>query len=186
MNLTVDSSFFEMYRAATDNVTTTFGIHVVHPYLIFVHICLNVCHDWIYVHVPGVSLSRDAHGPALTATIKRPGKHDINVDVTPSLKTSLPVTSNCWPRPDTRRALSSGLTERVISAETHLVPKGDTTFNTSYSRAEKELLRGIDAGNGCRRQCHQVMKRYVQEYASKSPKGAPGISSHILKVTIQL
>ena len=130
--------------------------------------------------VPGVSLSKDAHGPALTATIKQPGRHDI----TPSLPSNVPVTANCWPRPDTKNALSRSQIERVIGAGTHLVPKGDTVFNTSYSRAEKELLKGLDAGNGCRKQCHQVMKRYVQEYCSKSPDGAPGISSHILKVRI--
>lgn len=129
----------------------------------------------------GVSLSKDAHGPALTATIKQPGKHDINVDVTPSLPSNVPVTANCWPRPDTRKALTGSQIDRVISTGTHLVPKGDVVFAVSYSRAEKELLRTIDAGNGCRRQCHKVMKCYVQEYCSKSPDGAPGISTHILK-----
>ena len=133
-----------------------------------------------------MSLSKDAHGPALTATIKQPGKHDISVDITPSLPSNVPVTANCWPRPDTRKALTESQINSVINAGTHLVPKGDNVHAVSYSRAEKALLSTIDAGNGCRRECHKVMKRYVQEYCSKSPAGGTaGISSHILKVLIK-
>ena len=154
-------------------------LHCVSPLRVLI---LTIRINFSYQLVSGVSLSKDAHGPALTATIKQPGKHDISVDVTPSLPSNIPVTANCWPRPDTRKALTGSQIDRVTNAGTHLVPKGDTVFATSYSRAEKELLRTIDAGNGCRRECHKVMKRFVQEYCSKSPDGAPGISSHILKV----
>lgn len=129
----------------------------------------------------GVNLSREAHGPALTAKIKRPGKHDIDVDIAPSIPSNLPMAPNSWPRPATRKALSESQIAQVQAAGTHLVPKGDTTFAVSYSKQEKALLNEFDAGNGCRKKCHQVMKRYFQEFSSKSLDGAPGISTHILK-----
>ena len=137
---------------------------------------------FFYTNISGVSVSRKAHGPAVTVTIQQPRRHNINVDIVPCIPSNLPVTSNCWPRPDTRKALSDLQIKNIMDVGTHLVPKGDIVFNVSYSKAEKELLKSLDAGNGCRKQCHQVMKRLVQEFASKSPDGAPGISSHLFKV----
>ena len=67
---------------------------LMQPSVLFGKRCKSDC------DVSGVSLSREAHGPALTLNITHPGKHDISVDVAPSLPSNLPVTSNCWPRPD--------------------------------------------------------------------------------------
>lgn len=150
---------------------------LMQPSVLFGKRCKSDC------DVSGVSLSREAHGPALTLKITQPGKHDISVDVAPSLPSNLPVTSNCWPRPDTHKALSAGQIADVTTAGTHLVPKGERVFAVSYSKAEIALLKGLDAGNGCRKDCHKVMKRYVQEYSSKATGGIPGFSSHILKVS---
>ena len=108
--------------------------------------------------------------------------HDINVDVTPSIKYDIPITEHGWPRPATRRAVDKDLIDAVIQTGTHLVPKKDQFWSVSYSKAERTLLSSIDAGNGCRKKVYKMMKKSVQTCKSQSLDGLPGISSHILKV----
>ena len=125
-----------------------------------------------------VHLSRDAHGPAITLTIKRPGSYDINVDMVPTISSSTPVEVNGWPRPDTRRAYSEDQIQAVQEAGLHLVPKNDTTWDISYSKAETAMFAALDRGNGCRKAVLKCMKKVIQ-----SPYGLPGVSSYLVKVT---
>ena len=129
-----------------------------------------------------VILSRIAHGPAIQMIILQQGEHQISTDVTPTLACDVPVSSNGWPRPDTFLAFPQQLINNVVDIGCHLVPKGDTFWYVSYSKAETELLRGIDFDDGCRKMCHQFLKRCFDEYRSTSEEGAKGISSYILKV----
>lgn len=113
-----------------------------------------------------------------------PGRHDISVDITPSIPCKVPVSDNGWPRPGTRKAYSDRVIDDIKKVGTHLVPKGDTTWAVSYSKAEKAALSKIDEGNGCRREVNRIMKKYVQDCTSRSENGLPGVSSHIIKVGI--
>ena len=131
-----------------------------------------------------VHLSRDAHGPAITFTLKRPGSHDINVDMVPTIPSTIPVAVNGWPRPDTRRAYSGDQIQAVREAGLHLVPKNDTTWCTSFSKAERAMFAALDRGNGCRKDVLKYMKKIVQDETSKSPNGLPGVSSHLVKVIL--
>lgn len=126
----------------------------------------------------GIDLSPISHGPALTFTIK-PGGHHISSDLTATLPCDLDVTSQGWPRRQTRAMLSDDRIRKVKEAGMHLVPKGDEVWCISYSKCEKALLDGVDSGNECRKMCHQLMKRYVQIFSSKM--SASGISSYIFK-----
>ena len=130
----------------------------------------------------GVSLSSKAHGPALTLKITRPTakSHDISVDIVISLPTADELTSFGWPLKATRRALTAQKIEDVKAAGLHLVPKSADVFDISFSKAERAILTGIDSGNGCRKMCHKVIKKYIESYRSHNP--AEGISSHIFKV----
>ena len=130
----------------------------------------------------GVHLTRESHGPALTLTIMPPkaDSHHISIDIVPSLPSHIPLTSFGWPRPSTVKAFTRERIQAATDAGTHLVPKKDTVFDISYSKAEKALLENIDSGNGCRKKCHQVIKKYVQTFSSQN--SASGISSHIFKV----
>lgn len=127
----------------------------------------------------GVDLSPISHGPAITLTIKPVGGHHISVDVTATLPCDLDVTSQGWPRADTRKALSADKIEKVKQAGIHLVPKGDEVWCVSYSKCEKALLHGIDTGNECRKMCHQIIKRFIQIFSSRC--STSGISSYIFK-----
>lgn len=126
-----------------------------------------------------VDLSPISHGPAITLTIKPPRGHHISVDVTATLPCDLDVASSGWPRPDTRRVLSTEKIDKVKAAGIHLVPKGDEVWCISYSKCETALLDGIDSGNECRKMCHQLIKRYIQIFSSKT--SASGVSSYIFK-----
>lgn len=110
------------------------------------------------------------------------GRHDISVDVTPSIPCNVPITDNGWPRPDTRKAFKSDVIHGVTKTGTHLVPKGNEVWTVSCSKAEKILLSKIDGGNGCRREVNRIMKKQVQTCSSITGYGLPGISSHIIKV----
>ena len=93
------------------------------------------------------------------------------------------MTSSGWPRPATRRVLSTEKIDKVKAAGIHLVPKGDEVWCISYSKCETALLDGIDSGNECRKMCHQLIKRYIQIFSSKT--SASGVSSYIFKVSIK-
>ncbi|XP_045193084.2 cyclic GMP-AMP synthase-like [Mercenaria mercenaria] len=129
-----------------------------------------------------VDVSRNAHGPALTLNIHQgPGRHDINVDITPSVACNVPITDNGWPRPDTRIAFKDGVIDDIKKVGTHLVPKSDDKWALSCSKAEKVMLSKIDDGNGCRREVNKIMKKHVQNCTSRAEDGLPGVSSHIIK-----
>ncbi|XP_053393106.1 protein mab-21-like 3 [Mercenaria mercenaria] len=130
-----------------------------------------------------VKLSPDAKGPALTITIKQINYNDISVDLVPSLPCSLSVTMNGWPRKDTRSAFSKKI-NAIKNAGLHLVPKGDETWAISYSKAERELLDGIDEQNECRREVMKIMKQFLETCKEESSNGLPGLSSHIVKTQI--
>ena len=102
------------------------------------------------------------------------------MDIVISLPTTLKLTSFGWPREATRRALTSQKIDDVIATGLHLVPKKADVFDISFSKAERAILTGIDSGNGCRKMCHKVIKKYIESYRSQNP--AEGISSHIFKV----
>ena len=110
------------------------------------------------------------------------GSHHISLDIVASLPCDTPLTSSGWPRPSTTRAFRAESIQAAKDAGTHLVPKKDTVFDISYSKAEKALLENIDSGNGCRKKCHKVIKKYVQTFSSRN--SASGISSHIFKVYV--
>lgn len=131
-------------------------------------------------------ISRNAHGPALTLTkAGSKGKHDINIDVTTTIGDKhVPVSVYGWPRPDTSKVLSKNTIDRINNVGTHMVPKGGEFWNVSHSKTEKELMRGLDTGNQCRRQCYKMLKADVQTWKSRSTDNYPGISSHLLKVNI--
>lgn len=113
------------------------------------------------------------------------GKHDINIDITPTIGNGcIPVNVNGWPRPDTRKVLSSDTIDRITSVGTHLVPKGDEFWNISYSKAEKELMAELDKGNKCGRQCYKMLKAYLKKWKSQSDDNFPCMSSHLLKVKL--
>jgi hypothetical protein len=132
-----------------------------------------------------VDVSRNAHGPALTLNIHQDqGRHDISVDITPSIPCKVPVTDNGWPRPNTRKAFDSRVLDGIKTTGTHLVPKGDNVWAVSYSKAEKAALSKIDEGNGCRREVNRIMKKHVQDCTSRSKDGLPGVSSHLIKVKL--
>ncbi|XP_045193014.2 uncharacterized protein LOC123549197 [Mercenaria mercenaria] len=133
-----------------------------------------------------VDLSRDAHGPAITMTI-RPHKpftiqHHISVDITISLPSDIPITK--WPRKGTKQAFSEKLISDVKKTGTHLVPKKDEFWAVSYSKAERALFSRIDEGNGCRKFVYKMLKKYMQSCKSRSKNGLPGLSSHILKTQL--
>ncbi|XP_053401579.1 putative zinc finger protein 840 [Mercenaria mercenaria] len=133
-----------------------------------------------------VDLSRDAHGPAITMTI-RPRKqftiqHHISVDITISLPSDKPIMK--WPRKETKKAFSEKLINDVKETGTHLVPKKDEFWAISYSRAERALFSRIDEGNGCRKFVYKMLKKYMQSCKSCSKNGLPGLSSHILKTQL--
>lgn len=125
-----------------------------------------------------ISLSNDAHGPALTMTIKPGnGEHQISVDVTISVPTNKPVQLR-----DKTKEVFTG--EQICAAEAagmHYVPKWATGFVLSYSKVERALLKGIDGDGGCRKRCHKMIKKYVQTFEKSREDGAPGISSYIFK-----
>ena len=130
----------------------------------------------------GVSLANDAHGPALTMTI-RPGnrEHHISVDVTISVPTNHPVVL----RDRIKKVFTWDQMQAAEDAGMHYVPKRTTAFDLSYSKVERALLKGIDGHempSGCRKRCHKVIKKYVQMFQQSRGDGAPGISSHIFKV----
>lgn len=133
-----------------------------------------------------VKLSRQAHGPAVTLNIKDPDVgHHISVDVSATIDDSpVPITQHGWPRRSTKSTMEPEKIERIVNAGTHLVPKGNEFWYTSSSKAEKELMYGIDKGNGCRRKCHQLMKKDFQKIKSESAHGYPGISTHVFRVRI--
>ena len=131
------------------------------------------------------------HGPALKLTIVRPGDHNISIDITPSLPTDLPVTTHGWYysslTPHWRcnqpfDYLKEEQANEVLRAGTHFVPKEDSAFKLSYSKAETALYKRLDGPNECRKMCHKMVKKFVQTFISQSPIGAPGISSYIFKV----
>lgn len=131
----------------------------------------------------GVHISRNSHGPALTLTkTGSKGKHDINIDVTTTIGDKhIPVGVYGWPRPDTSKVLPQDTIDRIKNVGTHMVPKGGEFWNVSHSKAEKELMKGLDMGNQCRRQCYKMLKADVQTWNSRSTDNYPGISSHLLK-----
>lgn len=128
-----------------------------------------------------VKLSPTAQGPALTITIQQQNYNDINVDLVPSLPCDLPVGINGWPRKDTRKAFPKKI-DAVSKVGLHLVPKGDESWTISYSKAERELLEGIDDNNECRREVMKIIKSFLEKCKRESPDGLPGLSSHIVKI----
>ncbi|CAC5403941.1 unnamed protein product [Mytilus coruscus] len=161
------------------------------------HIIPRKVHDNLYTKIKtaikdldlkDVHLSRNAHGPAVTLTKSgSKGKHDINIDITPTIVNGcIPVNVNGWPRPDTRKVLPSDTIDKITIVRTHLVPKGDEFWNISFSKAEKELMERLDKGNQCRRQCYKMLKTDLQTWKLQSDDNFPGISSHLLKLDIEV
>lgn len=131
-----------------------------------------------------MNLSRDAHGPAITVTIKDADVgHYISVDISATIdKCPVPVSEYCWPRPATKETIDPKKINNVLAAGTHLVPKGDEFWYSSFSKAEKEMLQQIDSGNECRRACHKLIKKDFEKMKSESSHGYPGISTHVFRV----
>lgn len=137
------------------------------------------------VGLTNVELSPTSQGPALTITIKQPNSDDINVDFVISLPCSKFLSMPAlWPRKNTRRVFDQNKLKAVEKVGVHLVPKGGETWTISYSKAEQELLTGIDKGNECRREIMRLMKYYLEICKEKSSDGLPGLSSHIVKTQI--
>lgn len=132
-----------------------------------------------------VELSPVSRGPALTITVKQSKDSDIMVDLVLSLPCSkfLSMPSS-WPRKNTRKVFDQNKIRAVDKAGLHLVPKGDETWTISYSKAEKELLDGIDKGNECRREVLRLLKYYLHSCKDKVADGLPGLSSHIVTTQI--
>ncbi|XP_060558892.1 protein mab-21-like [Ruditapes philippinarum] len=135
--------------------------------------------DW-----KNVVINKNAHGPAITLTIRRPGFHDISIDNTASLPCNIPVTVYGWPRPQTRDAFPADTIEDAIKTGLHIVPKGDELWAFSFSNVEKYLLNKMDGQNGCRRKVNKFLKKYAQICSSRSENGLPGVSSYIFKHAI--
>lgn len=129
-------------------------------------------------------LSRDAHGPAVTLTIKDSNVgYDINVDISATIDESpVPVSVYCWPR--ALSTIDEEKAKKVLALGTHLVPKHEELWKTSFSKAEKSYLHNIDRDNECRRKCHQLMKKDFEQMKSASTHGYPGISTHVLRVRL--
>ena len=109
--------------------------------------------------------------------------HEISVDFAASIDTKLSVSIYGWPRRDTKNALSSKQIETVNEAGVHLVPKKELCWYVSFSKAASALIKHLDGDNGCRRQCHKILKRDFKTWQSKSPYGMEGISTYIFKVS---
>ena len=132
-----------------------------------------------------VDLQREAQGPALTITVKRPGHHDISVDITASVPCDLSVSRGGWPRSSSKMVFTEEQIDETLGAGMHLVPKWDETWSISYSKAERALFEIIDKGHHCRRKVMQIIKRYVEICRSRAERGEfQGISSHIVKVRL--
>lgn len=128
-----------------------------------------------------VDLSRDAHGPAITLTIKDHSYH-ISIDIAATVESpDIPNLLNGFPRPETCQRVPMKAINAVLDAGGHLVAKGDETWHISTSKAERGLLTNIDDDNGCRRSVHKMMKADLLKWTSKSQNGLPGISTHVLK-----
>lgn len=129
-----------------------------------------------------VDLSKTAHGPALTLTIRQTTGHIISVDLTPTVPCEhLSITGYGWPRPRTQQALDKKQTDEIVFSGMHLVPKGYELWYISYSKGETALMEKIDTGNKCSRNSMKVIKRLNQICRSGSTSGLPGISSYIFK-----
>ena len=66
----------------------------------------------------------------------------------------------------------------------NLVPKGEDKWQISYSKAEKELRKGIDIdGETCRVKCHRIMKKLREDVWCKHPAAKSTLTSYHLKVS---
>lgn len=130
-----------------------------------------------------LDVCQEAKGPALTVTIKPPGLPNITVDLCASIATDqITLHDYGWPRPQTRHCLSPELITLILDAGLHLIPKHLKFWYISVSRAGQALMNGIDiADNGCRRQCHILLKADFQTWLGRSGNNLPGISTMVFK-----
>lgn len=110
--------------------------------------------------------------------------HRISVDLSASVKTDIPVGVYGWPRNATRQVLDDEHIKKVIDAGVHLVPKHDSFWYISFSKAVTAMLRFIDGANECRRMCHKFLKTDFRKWQSKSDSGTglKCISTYLFKV----
>lgn len=146
-----------------------------------------VLHSNCIVYFIVVSLSPRSHGPALTMTIKPQGdiEHTISLDVTATIEYSMELSQFGWPRDETYKAFGRKLVKDTVAKGTHLVPKQDLFWAISFSKMERVLLYGMDINDhGCRKYVYKLLKKYVDDCKESTRGGLPGISSHIIKVSV--
>ena len=133
----------------------------------------------------GVHLSNKSHGPALTYTVRNKVPHDISVDLSASIPTDkITLKDYQWPRAATKKVLPEKLIDNINSKGVHLVPKDDRLWYASVSLSERELMNGIDRkDNGCRKECHKLVKDDVLKWKGGSTNGLAGLSTNVFKVT---
>lgn len=128
-----------------------------------------------------VKVEERSNGPAVTLNISNPRSHDISVDISPSLQTDrITLQRFRWKRPLTSTVLTKDVVDEIEGVKLHVVPKGNTLWTVSVSRAERVLMSRIDHDKGCRKMCHKLLKfdvrLWIREHKLK------GISTILLKV----
>lgn len=130
-----------------------------------------------------VEIDPKPHGPAINLKIYQPKSHDINVDLSPSIKTNhIGLIDYGWPRGNTKRAFPPELIKSVTNAGLHLVPKKPTCWYVSISLAGKTLMNEVDQqDDGCRKTCHKLLKADFQEWLYQTNNEISEVSTFVLK-----
>jgi len=131
-----------------------------------------------------VIVNNRTNGPAITLRL-RTGK-SVSIDLVAQVPANgrglPPVTLRQWPRSHVWPPRNK--VEEVKATGTDSVPKDNLYWQTSFGRCEKVLIDGIDADEGCRKQCLRILKKLREDHWSMNGQGKPALSSYHLKTLL--